>query len=102
MVPATEKEFPMKPKTTTDPGTSKNQGEGNREAGRRYNEAQHRFVASGKVAQAAGAAAPDNAAEAAELQRAEQAGRSHAKGEVPTVPGANATAKAKAKHAPRR
>jgi hypothetical protein len=85
----------MKSKSTTAPEAPKNQGEGNREAGRRYNEDQHRFVESGKVPQAARDAAPDSAAEAAELRRAEQAGRSHAKGEDPTVPGANATPKSK-------
>lgn len=57
------------------------QGEGNREAGRRYDKAQHDFVDAGKVDEAAEAAAPDSAAEAAELERAERAGRAHSKGE---------------------
>ena len=86
----------MKSKTTPTPDAPKNQGEGNREAARRFNEGQHRFVESGKVAKAAKEAAPGNAAEASELERAEQVGRSHAKGEDPTVPGANAAAKANA------
>lgn len=78
----------MKSKPTRNaPG---NQGEGNREAARRFNDAQHRFAASGKVRKAAAEATPDDGAEAAELARAERAGRSRAKGEDPTVPGANA------------
>lgn len=69
----------------------KNQGEGNRDAARRYDEAQHQFVESGKVDEAARRAAPKDEAEARELKRAEEAGKSHAKGEDPTVPGANKT-----------
>ena len=90
----------MKSKSTSMPDMPKNQGEGNREAGRRFNEDQQRFVAAGKVRKAADEAAPGNAAEAAELECAEKVGRSHAKGEDPTVPGANA--KANARPAPRR
>lgn len=67
----------------------KNQGEGNRDAARRYDEAQQKFVEAGKVDEAARRAAPENEEEARELKRAEQAGQSHAKGEDPTVPGAN-------------
>ncbi|HEY6133900.1 MAG TPA: hypothetical protein VIW70_07985 [Rubrivivax sp.] len=65
-----------------------NQGEGNTEAARRYNEDQKRFVKSGGVRQAAEDAAPRDAAEAEELQRAEEEGLARAKGEDPTVPGA--------------
>lgn len=67
----------------------KNQGEGNRDAARRYDEAQQQFVESGKVADAAKRAAPQSEQEARELKRAEEQGKSHAKGEDPTVPGAN-------------
>lgn len=67
----------------------KNQGEGNRDAARRYDEAQQQFVESGQVADAAKRAAPQSEREARELKRAEEQGKSHAKGEDPTVPGAN-------------
>lgn len=56
------------------------QGEGNYEAGRRYDEKAREFAKSGKVDQAARDAAPKDAAEAEELRRAEAEGRSHAKG----------------------
>jgi hypothetical protein len=73
--------------TTSKP--SKNQGEGNVEAARRYNEDQKRFVESGAVNDAAKKAKPATDAEAGELLDAEQQGRKKAKGEDPTVPGAN-------------
>lgn len=69
--------------------TDLNQGEGNVEAARRYDEAQKKFAGSGKVDAAAKAAKPGNDAEAADMARAEAAGRAKAKGEDPTVPGAN-------------
>jgi hypothetical protein len=61
------------------------QGEGNYEAGRRYDEAQKRFVDSGKVEKAAEDAAPKSEAEAEELRRAEEKGRSQAKDEDPDI-----------------
>ena len=67
-----------------------NQGEGNVEAARHYNQEQKEFVDSGRAANATGHAAPRDDDEAQALLDAEQAGRSHAKGEDPTVPGANA------------
>ncbi len=67
----------------------KNQGEGNRDAARRYDEAQQKFVESGKVEQAAERAKPTSDQEAREMKQAEDEGKSHAKGEDPTVPGAN-------------
>ncbi len=66
-----------------------NQGEGNRDAARRYDEAQKDFVDAGKVDDAAKRAAPQSEQEAEEMKRAEKEGKSHAKGEDPTVPGAN-------------
>jgi len=58
---------------------SRNEGEGNRTAARAYNEAQHRFVESGKVEQKAREAATAmNSPERAELERAEAVGREHA------------------------
>lgn len=56
------------------------QGEGNYDATRRYDKAVREFVRSGKVDEAAQAAAPGSAEEAAELERAEKEGQSHAKG----------------------
>ena len=61
------------------------QGEGNYEAARRYDEAQKRFVDSGRVDEAAEQAAPKSQAEADALRRAEDAGKSHAKDEDPDV-----------------
>jgi hypothetical protein len=57
------------------------QGEGDYEAGRRYDKASREFAESGKVEPAAHEAAPANAEEAKELERAEAAGKSHSKGE---------------------
>ncbi|MEO8626901.1 MAG: hypothetical protein ABI612_02210 [Betaproteobacteria bacterium] len=61
------------------------QGEGNYDAAKEYDDAQRAFVKSGKVEQAARDAAPKSKAEEEEMQRAEQAGRSHAKEEDPAV-----------------
>lgn len=57
------------------------QGEGNYDATRRYDKAASDFAKSGKVDEAARAAQPRDAKEAEQLRRAEQAGRSHSKGE---------------------
>lgn len=54
-------------------------GEGNYEATRDYNDATKRFVNSGKVEEAARAAAPRSPQEAEEMRAAEQAGRERAK-----------------------
>lgn len=64
---------------------SQNQGEGNIEAARRYDQAQQQFVDSGRVAKAAAEAAPANEADAQEMQAAEAAGKARAKGEDPDV-----------------
>jgi hypothetical protein len=69
----------------------KDQGEGDRESARRFNEAEHKFVRSGRVTEAARRAAPRDQREADQMQQAEEAGRSRALDEDPTVPGANAT-----------
>lgn len=61
------------------------QGEGNYEAAKQYDDATEKFVKSGKVDQAARAAAPRDAQEAEELQRAEDEGMRHAKGEDPLL-----------------
>jgi hypothetical protein len=59
------------------------QGEGDYEAGRRFDQAQQSFVDSGKVSQRTGKARPRDAAEAADMEQAEQEGKSHSKGEAP-------------------
>jgi hypothetical protein len=56
-------------------------GEGNYEAARRFNKAEHDFVASGKVEAAARNAAPRSDREARELQDAERKSRARAKEE---------------------
>jgi hypothetical protein len=57
------------------------QGEGDYEAARRYDKAGREFDESGKVEPAAHEAAPESAAEADEMKRAEEAGKSHSNGE---------------------
>lgn len=63
----------------------KEHGEGNYKASRDYNERTKRFIDSGKVDEAAQDAAPQNPEEAAEMQDAEEIGRSHAKEEDPAL-----------------
>jgi len=60
-------------------------GEGNHKAGRAYDQAAAAFARSGKVEQAARAAAPDSAAEDAELKRAETEALARSKGEDPAL-----------------
>ena len=67
------------------PTKDKVQGEGDYDAGRRYDKASRDFAHSGRVEPAARDAAPDDAREAAELEQAEQKGKSHSKGEGPLV-----------------
>jgi len=55
------------------------QGEGNYSAARRYDKAQREFVKSGQVDDAARRAKPQDAQQAEELSKAEEAGRSKAK-----------------------
>ncbi|WP_424360836.1 hypothetical protein [Methylocystis parvus] len=58
----------------------RNEGEGNRSAAKTYNDAQRKFVESGKVERAAKDAEHAlETDEAEELQRAEAEGRKHAK-----------------------
>jgi hypothetical protein len=65
----------------------RNEGEGNRTAAREYNEAQQRFVKSGKVDERAREAARDIDREATrrELEHAEAIGKRHVAGEDPQV-----------------
>ena len=74
--------------------TNRNQGEGDRESARRFNDAEQKFVSAGRVTEAARRAAPRAEREAQQMQQAEEAGRSRALEEDPTVPGANAKHKA--------
>ena len=67
--------------TSKHPGGD-NQGEGNREAAERYNEATREFVESGKVEKAAEHAAEQDPQEA---RRSEREGREHAQEEDPAV-----------------
>ncbi len=59
------------------------QGEGDYEAGRHFDRAERDFVKSGKVDDKARQARPNDPAEAAEMNRAEEEGKSHSKGEAP-------------------
>lgn len=64
----------------------KNQGEGDKESARKYNKAASAFAHSGKVEQAAKDAEKAlEGSERDELLKAEQAGKSHAKGEDPQL-----------------
>ena len=69
--------------STTPNKTDEVQGEGDYKAGRRYDKAAKDFAESGKVEPAARDAAPDSAAEADEMKKAEEIGKSRAKGEDP-------------------
>jgi hypothetical protein len=70
---------------TTTPQNDQVQGEGDYDAGRRYDKAAREFAESGKVEPAAHDAAPHDAREAEELAQAEAEGKSHSKGEGPLV-----------------
>ena len=69
----------------TTPDKDAVQGEGDYEAGRRYDKASREFAESGKVEPAAHDAVPDDAREAEDMERAEAEGKSHAKGEDPLL-----------------
>lgn len=82
-------------RTTSGPSRASNkapaamsgvQGEGNYEAARVFNEAERKFVASGKVPAAARAAAPVSEAERQAMLAAEQEGKRRAKDQVPPSP----------------
>ena len=71
--------------TSKTPKQDQVQGEGDYEAGRRYDKAAREFAESGKVDPAARDAAPGSTEEAEQMQQAEEAGKSHSKGEGPLV-----------------
>jgi len=71
-----------RPKTDSKPASASKdgiQGEGNYTAAREFNEAERKFVASGKVAAAARAAAPTTEAERQTMFAAEEEGKRRAK-----------------------
>ena len=61
------------------------QGEGNYDAAREFDQAEEKFVKSGKVEQAARDAEPKSEKEKEEIERAEEQAREHAKGEDPQL-----------------
>jgi hypothetical protein len=64
----------------------RNEGEGNKTAARHYNEKTEKFAESGKVDEKAREAAQAvERDKAGDLKRAEQQGKSHAKGEDPKL-----------------
>lgn len=76
----------MDKKSQVDTGKQRNEGEGNRTAAREYNEAQQRFVRSGKVVgKAHEAERAVESSEHRELERAEAEGKSHAAEEDPEI-----------------
>ena len=72
-------------RTSTRQNDPKIQGEGDYDAARRYDKSARDFAQSGKVKPAADQSAPRNEREAEEMERAEEIGRSRAKGEDPQV-----------------
>jgi len=75
----------MKPSISKSHGSdspkSSVQGEGDYDSAETYNEETREFIDSGRVEQAARNAAPRNDDERQAMRKAEEAGRSHAKGE---------------------
>ena len=61
------------------------EGEGSYSAGKDYNERTKKFVQSGKVDRAARGAEPKSEQEKREMEKAERAGKQHAKGEDPAL-----------------
>jgi hypothetical protein len=82
---STEKGGRMQDKKHEQHTASRNEGEGNKTAAREYNEAQRRFVESGKVDEKARDAERSLDTEKGELKRAEAIGKRHAQGEDPAV-----------------
>jgi hypothetical protein len=63
----------------------RNEGEGNRTAARRYNEAQRRFAQSGQVEKAREAEKALGGSEKSDMDRAEKVGKRHMTGEDPQI-----------------
>jgi uncharacterized protein (TIGR02284 family) len=91
--PAPRRSNPPRPRAirtkedmSTMTGKQRNEGEGNKTAAKEYDDAATKFAQSGKVEkQAEAAAQAREGAERKELDRAEQVGKSHAKGEDPQL-----------------
>ncbi|MGD9614783.1 MAG: hypothetical protein AB7H90_22335 [Alphaproteobacteria bacterium] len=75
----------MQDKKHEQNSTSRNEGEGSKTAAREYNEAQRRFVESGKVDEKAREAEKALESDKQELERAEAIGKRHSHGEDPAV-----------------
>jgi hypothetical protein len=76
----------MAESTKPQESRQRNEGEGNRTAARQYNEAQRRFVESGKADEKAREA--EHALDTPEkkvMERAEAVGKSHKRGEDPEI-----------------
>jgi hypothetical protein len=71
------------------------QGEGNYDAAKEFDQAEEKFVKSGKVDQAARDAEPKNEKEKEEMERAEEIGRQHAKDGAPAPKGPNGKKRAR-------
>lgn len=74
-----DKDLPKTRKSKNDPSKDDLQGEGNYEAARNFNEAERKFVTSGRVPEAARAATPKSEAEQQDLLAAEREGKRRAK-----------------------
>jgi hypothetical protein len=82
VAPAIGDNAAQRPESSAKPAAASNdgvQGEGNYEAARAFNAAEHKFVTSGKVAAAARAAAPKSVAERQAMLAAEEKGKQRAK-----------------------
>jgi len=66
-------------------GGNRVQGEGDYDAARRYDKSAREFAQSGKVKPAADQSAPRDEQEAEDMERAEEIGKSRAKGEDPGI-----------------
>jgi hypothetical protein len=75
----------MTDKTGRRDTASRNEGEGNKTAARQYNEAQRRFVKSGKVEEKGREAEQALDRDKRELERAEAVGKRHKAGEDPEI-----------------
>jgi len=75
----------MQDKKQEQTGAQPNEGEGNKTAAREYNEAQQRFVKSGKVEEKAREAEKALDSDREELERAEAVGKRHSHGEDPAL-----------------
>ena len=88
--PSSSQPLPTQPQSGSEGASEQSsgaalQGEGNYDAARRHRESVENFIVSGQVEAAAREAAPHDEAEARDLEAAEEEGKSHAKGEDPSL-----------------